>query len=66
MPQEPILHCPKCGLRWEPARITTHRIEPAVRGERGEIVRFGRTVSVPVPQVRCVECKSVYDRPVAE
>lgn len=61
---EPDLDCPKCRLRWPPARLLTFQREPAVRDERGAIVRFGRTVSVPLPQVRCVECKAVYDRPV--
>lgn len=61
---EALLDCPRCRLKWEPARLTSHRSLPAERDENGHITRFGRFVSYPLPLIRCVECKSVFDRPV--
>jgi uncharacterized Zn finger protein len=46
--REETLGCPKCHLKWTPARITK------VKGK--EIV--------PDDYVRCVECKEVYYRPL--
>ncbi len=59
--RENVLDCPKCGLRWTPTRVK-RRVEPSPSAKAaGARIHFE-----PLQLVRCIGCKSTFERPIAE
>ena len=59
---EETLRCHQCGLNWTPARIVDFH-EETLTDDHGEFRVKGL---VPSNSIRCVECKSVFERPLTE
>lgn len=59
---EETFRCQNCGLTWTPARIVEFH-EESLTDDHGEFRVKGL---IPSNSIRCVECKSIFDRPLTE